>query len=401
MIRALFVDDEPAVLEGLENRLRRLRRRWTMSFAVGGERALEALDQGPIDVVVSDMRMPGMDGAEFLTRVRDKYPHVVRIILSGQTSHEQVLRALPVAHRFLSKPCDSVLLEAAVERASTLHSLLHDERIRAVVGGVTKLPSAPDLYVRLTEMTGRVDASASEIAEVVAQDVTMTGRILQLVNSSYFGLSREMVTAREAVAYLGANTVRALVLTVGLFAAFEKRGALEGFSLERLQQHALRTAGIASSLVSDPDETKVAFTAAVLHDVGALVMATLSPERCVQATNLATSTDRALEECERELHGFGHAEVGAALLSLWGLPYSVVEAVAFHHRPNAFRGDEFGAVGAVHVADRLVHEFDAERGERPPARAELDVDYLERMNVEHRVTAWRNAARTLDDRAKR
>ncbi len=396
MIRTLFVDDEPALLEGLENRLRRLRRRWSMSFVLGAKNALEVLDREPIDVVVSDMCMPGMDGAQFLARVRDTYPHTVRIILSGQTSHEKVLHALPVAHRFLSKPCDAAELERAVEGARALHSLLHDDRVRGVIGGVGELPSLPELYVELTEVVGRTDATASDVASVVTQDPAMTGRVLQLVNSSYFGLSRQITTATEAVAYLGANTIRALVLTVGLFGAFAKEGKVDGFSLQQLQRHSLRTARIASALLTDPEEVKTAYSAAILHDVGALVLATRAPDLFKATRSLAKSSGDAFDVCERALHGFGHAEVGAALLAVWGLPYSIVEAVALHHRPSVCSLDRFGVVAAIHVADRLVHEAEAAHGLRPPPRSGLDLEYLARLGVADRVESWRSIVQRLE-----
>ncbi len=398
MIRTLFVDDEPDVLEGLENRLRRLRRRWSMSFAVGGQRALEALERDPVDVVVSDMRMPGMDGAELLTRIRDKYPHIIRIILSGQTSQEQVLRALPVAHRFLSKPCDAKLLQAAVERARALQAIVQDERVLEVVGRVSRLPSLPSLYTELTDLMASPRTSAEDLGQVIERDIAMTARILQLVNSSYFGLSREVAGATEAVAYLGANTIRAIVLTEGLFGIFEGHAVLDGYSLQRVQRHSIRAATLASRLLDDAEEGRAAFSAAILHDVGSLVLATMLPEYYESALQRVRDDGVPLHQAEVQEHGFGHAEVGAALLTLWGLPYAVVEGVAHHHRPSRVQSSEFGVVGAVHVADRLIHELDSHHRE-PPTATGLDMDYLEQTNVVHRLDDWRAMARQLDTKA--
>lgn len=103
--RVLFVDDEQEVLEGLRNLLRRNRHEWDMVFALGGYEALAELSRGTVDVVVTDMRMPGMDGAQLLAQVKTVSPSTARLVLSGHAEKEAILRALPVAHQFLSKPC--------------------------------------------------------------------------------------------------------------------------------------------------------------------------------------------------------------------------------------------------------------------------------------------------------
>jgi DNA-binding NtrC family response regulator len=141
MKRILFVDDESRILDGIRRMMRTERERWEMEFALGGEAALLAFDSGNFDVVVSDMRMPGMDGATLLTHIRDRSPASVRIILSGHTELEAAIRAIPVAHRFLAKPCDAVALRETLERACTLQDLLSRAEIRRVVSTIGELPS--------------------------------------------------------------------------------------------------------------------------------------------------------------------------------------------------------------------------------------------------------------------
>jgi DNA-binding NarL/FixJ family response regulator len=185
--RILFVDDEQSVLEGLRDLLRKERRRWDMVFVTGGEQALEELRRAPFDVVVSDMRMPEMDGAELLTRVREDYPRAARLVLSGQADRESVLRAMPVTQQFLAKPCDQAVLRATLARTCDLQSVLASDAIRAVVGSLERLPSVPRTYFELTEVAARSDTDAADIAAVVQRDTAMTAKVLQLANSAYFG----------------------------------------------------------------------------------------------------------------------------------------------------------------------------------------------------------------------
>ena len=110
MRRILFVDDDPRILEELRDMLRPQRHDWEMAFAPSGDAALALMQASPFDVIVSDMRMPGMDGAALLARVRQEYPQVVRIVLSSHTELSTALRVVPVAHQFLAKPCDAEML---------------------------------------------------------------------------------------------------------------------------------------------------------------------------------------------------------------------------------------------------------------------------------------------------
>ena len=325
MIRVLFVDDEQAVLDCLQNRLRRMRRKWSMSFALGADRALALMSEQPVDVVVTEMWMAGMSGAELLHHVPEHHPHVVRIVLSGQTSQDRVLAALPHAHWLLSKPCDADVLERAIDGVRSIHAAIADERVKRLVGGVVDIPSLPALYLELTALVEREDVSLQEVGRVVERDIAMTGQVLHLVNTAYYGLSRKIHTATEAVTYLGSDAVRALVLTVGLFRAFARREAVDGFSLDQLQTHSLRTAHVASALLDDPEDASTAYSAALLHDLGNLVLATNAEGMCRATTMSAEATGQAFVASERTVHGFGHAEVGAALLELWGLPESMVE----------------------------------------------------------------------------
>lgn len=386
MRRILFVDDEPRVLEGLRRLLRARREEWDLAFAPGGAAALEALAAAPVDVIVSDMRMAGMDGGTLLGHVQRDYPSVVRIVLSGDTDKGSTLRALPVVHQFLTKPCDPELLQEVIERATNLRALLADEQLRWMVGEMESLPSVPRVYSELTRVLADPDTDLKDVVKVVEQDVAMYAKILQLVNSAFFGLARRVTSIQQAVNYIGTSTLRNLALSVEVFRAFEGTKAVPGFSLEALQDHGLAVARLAARLLTDRRQGESAFMAGMLHDVGQLILATRLPEHFARALGRARGSSDDLHTIERELLGVTHAELGAYLLGLWGLPYPVVEAVAHHHSPTRVSQRSFDILSAVHVANLLAHEHGG------GARAALDEQYLEGLGVGGQLAAWRQLA---------
>jgi len=380
--RVLFVDDEQGILDGLRNRLRRKRDQWDMSFALGGKDALEQLSQQPCDVIVTDMRMPGMDGATLLMQVQSLYPDIVRIVLSGHAEFEAALRAIPVAHQFLAKPCDPGILENVVDRACQLQRLVNDATVRAIVGKVSGLPVMPQLYSKLRRMLTDEKCSMQDVANVIKQDAGMCAKILQLVNSAFFRLSRQLSRIDDAIGYLGLEAVHRVVLAGELFSDESPYKAAGGL-LTSLRTHSIATATIASQLLSNKKQQEDAFIAALLHDIGKLLLAVYIPDHLKLATEHAKSTGVSFHAGELATAGVSHAEVGAYLLGIWGLPYFIVEAVANHHEPTRVEEPEFGVLGAVYVGDVLAHELID--GTSEP----LDPAYAERVGLALRWPEWK------------
>jgi HD-like signal output (HDOD) protein len=396
MKRILFVDDEPNVLDGLQRMLRPMRKEWGMAFALGGEQALAALAEKPFDIVVTDMRMPGMDGATLLKRVMQEYPRVVRIVLSGHSSEEASLRSVGVAHQFLAKPCDAEKLKLTINHAFALRNLLTDETLTRTLSQLKSVPSIPTLYTDIMEELEYPDASVARIGKIVAEDPGMTAKILQLVNSAFFGLPRHVATPAEAASLLGTETIKVLVLSVDVFSQFAVP-SVKRLAPEAVQKHCAHTAAIAKQIAIAEKATKevadASFMAGFLHDVGKLILAQNMPDQYGQVMENTQKRGISLCEAERAVLGATHAEVGAYLLGLWGLPDSMVEATAFHHFPSNSLGDSFVPLTAVHVANVLAHELYSE--DNSAATGSLDLDYLSRLGIEGRLPEWRKACEEL------
>ncbi|NND61162.1 MAG: HDOD domain-containing protein [Gammaproteobacteria bacterium] len=390
MKRILFVDDEPNVLTGLRRMLRTFRKEWDMEFLPSGEQALEALNSAPCDVIISDMRMPGMDGVQLLTAVKKDYPNTVRIALSGHADMEMVLECIGATHQYLAKPCDADTVKATIDRACSLRDLLNDDELQTLVTEMGSLPSLPSLYSEIMQAISD-GKPLTEIGEIVAKDVAMTAKVLKIVNSAFFGLSRHVESPAQAAAILGIDAVRSLVLTAKVFADFEVSGALD---IEKLWDHSGRVGGLARKIAQlENQPRKVAdFSqmAGMLHDIGKLVLASQFGGEYGRVAELQAQPDSEDWQCEQEVFGHSHNEVGAYLLGLWGLPNPIVEAAAFHHDPNK-GAEQFSPLTAVYIANQVCEAM--ERGDDPSA-AQFDMEYLGRMGVTP-SEAWFESAREL------
>lgn len=394
-MRMLFVDDEPNILEGLQDLLRRYRRKWDMVFVGSGQAALEEIDKGHFDVVVSDMRMPGIDGAELLRRIQETKPHIVRIMLSGYSELESALRAVPVAHQFLTKPTSAEVLENVIERACRLQALIRDDKIRGIVGKLQKLPSLPKVYTQLMHLLSHEQSGASEVAKVIEQDAAMCAKVLQMVNGSFFGQPRQITSIQGAVIYLGFSMIKNLALSVGIFMLGEQTKA-GGFSLERFQAHSMLVSALATRILkTDKRQAEDAIIAGMLHDLGKLVLGLELPHEYALVAEKSQASNQPQHEVELDTFGVTHAEVGAYILGLWGLPYPVVEAVANHHAPGRVPQTGLDILAAVHVADALSHEIASEAGDAREVFRPVDSEYLVSLGVADKIEGWKIMARTL------
>ncbi|GMT41943.1 MAG: two-component system response regulator [bacterium] len=397
--RVLFVDDDPEVLSGLKRMLWEMEGGWDMVFAESGREALEILAKRPIDVVVSDMRMPGMDGAQLLAEVMNKYPNIVRIVLSGHSEREMILKSVGPTHQYLSKPCDQDTLIYTVERACDLRILLEDESLKSMVTQLDTLPSLPSLYTEIIAELRLDNCSMKKVGEIISKDVGMTAKILQLVNSAFFGLPQHISTPEQAVTLLGLDTIRALVMSVHIFTQFD-RHRIKRFPIDDISKHSLAI-GVYAKEISrleriDNKAVDDAFIAGLLHDVGAIVLAANLPEKYNEVLDLLEKESLKLHEAEQMVFKATHSEVGAYLLGLWGLPDPIVEAVFFHHYPMKSLDIKFSPITAVYAANTIDAELNpSNAGE---ADSQIDIDYLKKVGVADRFPIWKEACREIKER---
>lgn len=384
---AVFVDDNADVLRGLERLLRPLRGEWTMQFVTSGPAALEFLAAREADVLVTDLQMPGMSGVELMERVLDEHPAVIRIALSGRAERESVVQSAHLVHQYLSKPCEPGLLRERLEQAVRLKSLLGDRRLRSIVAAVSGLRSVPSIYLDLMTEMERPDPSVARIASIIANDPGLAAKVLQLINSAYFGLRAHVSDPETAVRLLGFETTRSLALAVHVYARLRGSRTVDP---ARIWEHCARTGRLARQVarhlrLSERCSSE-AFTAGLLHDVGKLILADAIDE---YADATAAGHAEGLDDAGAETRAFGsnHAQVGACLFGLWGLPYGIVEAIAWHHAPGDSGIAQSSAVTALHVANVLDH---ASREQDGTGRS-LDERYLQALGLPSALAEWTRA----------
>ena len=327
LLTVLFVDDEPNVLQGLRRSTRRMRDRWDMHFAESGPAALDLLAQlERVDIVVSDMRMPEMDGAEFLTEVRKRYPHTARIILSGQSDREGILRAIGPAHQYLAKPCDTDELAAVVERIRAAGSHVLLDPVRTLAGQADRLPSAPSAFHKLSVLLGTPTWDLKAVAAIVSEDVALSAEILKLVNSAFFGLASTVDSVERAVSALGVDMVQAIILSNKVFDADDDLA--DWIDLEQLGYRSRAVAAGARGLALRDGASRSiaadAFLSGMVNEVGLLVMARLPGVSDAVASSLNVLVN---DEIERAVFGGNRFRVGAHLLSLWGFKEEIVDSI--------------------------------------------------------------------------
>lgn len=387
--RILFVDDEPPILSLLDAATEPMRNEWDVRFAESGQAALAEMKKNPFDVVVSDMRMPGMDGITLLHEVYKMSPRSVRIILSGYADKEQVRGAIASVHQFMMKPFDLDALLNVLTRVGELNRWLMDDTLRTTVARMSNLPSLPKLYYRIMDALQSPTSTIHDIGKIISTDPALTAKLLQLVNSAFFGAPRPVSTASEAIQILGVDTIRSLVLASHVFSAFDTVRFKE-LPVEEIWAHSMQTGRLAQQIARreshDPVVVDVAFTAGCLHDIGKLIFIANMPAQYRDVLHRASLDSIPLTEIERPALGASHAEVGAYLLGVWGLPSAMVEAVAIHHEPSQSSSTVFNPLAAVHIADAMVHATSTNRQGEDACR--LAADYVQRFGLPTRLEEW-------------
>jgi HD-like signal output (HDOD) protein len=334
------------------------------------------------------MWMPGMNGAKLLNEVARLHPQTIRFVLSGHSDEKSILSLVGTAHRYLAKPCDPEKLKSVLERAFLLCGLLQDDTLKSLIGSIDSLPSYPVIYQKLTRKLADPDTSLRELGRLIAEDPPITAKMLQMVNSSFFGIGRRISNPEEAASLLGMDTLKSLVLSTGIFRQFETGDGSESASLKEIWQHSIAVGCLARDIVrkevSDPSRQDDALSAGLLHDIGLMLFLFRLPDLWEKVQAIVASEGISHWQAEERVTGATHSKLGAYLLGLWGLPEEVVEAIAFTHTPGKAPTRSFGTLTAVHVADALLQ--DDQR---------LDEGYLASLGMENRIAAWRTMAESI------
>lgn len=375
-IRLLFVDDDPNVLAGLRRMLRPWRSEWEAEFANNGYETLERMDQAGFDVLITDMRMPGMDGANLLQEVSLRYPHVARFVLSGQSDRATILRAVGAAHQFISKPCDADYLRRVVNRTMARRRVVANEPVRNNIAQIKSIPSPLNTCQALCRFLEGETPDIGGVAGLVADDAALTAKVFQLINSDLFGRVKNLQTVEQAVNLLGSEVLCAMMETSDLFTVYDPAPEGQPFPIELIEEESRamgRCAWNMAASMGAGDEWRLKVRlAGMLQNIGALVLLACMPDAYPKLCREHRLRGAALCAKEKEAFGVSHTEAGAYLLSLWGFSESIVEAVEYCHKPAHATGANLLPLAAVHLAYAV-------QSRRRGMEAGLDAAFLERQ----------------------
>ena len=395
--RVLFVDADQKVLDGLKKKLESPHAEWLMAFSTSGQDALAKLGTTPFDVLVTRAHLPGMGESDLLTEVLQRFPAVVRIVLTDTVEQDVVHSA--TAHQYLLQSSNGATLKSTLDRALQIRGMLSAPGLRELVSRIISLPSLPAVHTQLIASLDNPELSSRELGDIIAQDVAMTAKILQIANSAFFGLYRYVASPAEAAVYLGVDTIRALALSTGAFSALQTTGLAQSL-ISQLQHHSTMTGLVANAIGKAENLPKKACDSAMvgglLHDVGKLVLAANCPQEYEVVLNTVKKNGTACYEVERQMFGATHADIGAYLLYLWALPDLVCKAVGFHHSPADYSTTTFTAAAAIHAADALEHELTGVA--EFAGNVAIDMNYCTLLGLAARVPEWRRICKKQLDK---
>jgi putative nucleotidyltransferase with HDIG domain len=372
---------------------------WDITFVSSAREALAILEHNSMDVIISDMKMPEMDGSQLLAEVKQRHPHIVRLILSGHVEQETTLHSIQFAHQCLSKPCDVELLKQTLAKLFSLRDILSDDAIKKIVSQIESLPSLPSIYTEIMAEMQSDDPSIKNVGAIIGRDVSMTAKILQVVNSVFFGLPQRIGNPQQAVMLLGLEAIKSLVLSVKIFSEFNQK-EYSWFNIDAIFNHSISVSTYAKAIVKceqmHQDLINYSLMAGLLHDLGKLILATNFKDTYQQVLTESRNSDHKLWELEQETFGTSHAEIGAYLMGLWNLENPIIEAIAFHHCPAKSASNQMGLLTVVHVANALDHEEDFP--ENQESDLPYDDEYIDQLGGTDRIAEWRQVCTEYAER---
>ncbi len=369
----LFVDDEVMILKAIKRAL--FRTGWKVHLAISGAKALQILEQENIDFIVSDMRMPVMNGADLLEEVAKKHPQTVRIILSGFSDEEAAKRASFVAHQWFNKPCQPEQLKVALDHINTIRSLLPVDKVQHLVGQIKTLPTPPKIYMRLNVLLNDDTIDMDKISQVIAEDPGLVAKILQLTNSSFFSHGKPAENLTEAITRLGVDLVCSIVIAAETFSQLED---FPGLSVEDEQKHSLSTARLAATMV-EPNLKQETVIAALLHNIGKFILYKVCPQ---SVDDFLKHSKKGMDnlELEREFFYTDHTQLAGYLLHLWNFSYPLIESIVLHRQPKELVKMPFASSAAIYVASQLL------------LKQPLDDDFIRYFELKDKIPLWKKRA---------
>jgi len=379
--RLLFVEPDTGVQNTLSTELKPDVNGWNLSFCTMAAEAIEQNGEQPFDMVVSTNRLPDQSGIELFDSLKASSPETGRFLLIEEEEAGAFRGLVNSVQQMMIKPLDMEDFTKRVDRAFALRNVVSNPAILQLVGNADSLPPLPRVFQMLTDKLNDPNASLADAAEILAEDIVLSSKVLKLANSALFSLREPAKDITHAVGLLGSSTISSLVLSQSLSNTFDCGSENEQFA-EELNRHSIECGALASNILQSwkvkQNVAEKAVFCGIVHDIGKLVLASFAPDKWPNVAERVKEGVRPDLQIERAALNVGHSEVAAYLLALWGFPDDQVAAVAFHHEPSRFRDDEqeFQLLCALHLAENCCNT--TIHGQ------ELDLQYLEQWRIKEK-----------------
>ncbi len=343
----MFVDDEKFILKSLKRLMKN--EPFESVYMNSGPEALQYLEENKIDLIVTDIRMPDMDGFELLSIIKDKYPKVLRVALSGFTESRTIYKLIEknIAKIYLFKPWDNFELKKNINRILDFEDILTNNKLLELINNLDSLPVLPKLYQDLKALIDQ-DASIEEVGKLVEIDQAISSKVLRLANSAFYG--RKTGSISEAILSIGLNNLKNMVLASSIF-----QGSKEDMeNLDKMWEHSINTNKLTLLIYEKLLHKKIPTiygSAGLLHDIGKVILHIYYNDSYKEIIKNADDAENNLINLEFEAYNVTHQDIGAYLLNWWELPHAYVEAAMYHHRPHDARIVNHEIVGVVHLAN--------------------------------------------------
>lgn len=393
--KILFIDDQENILQSLKLSLRGMRSEWDMSFAQSGQEGLAMFQEIWPDVVVTDMRMPTMDGAVVLKDIQKLKPDVGKIILSGYSDTDTVIKNMQLTNEYLSKPCKTSDLVKAIHNTLNSSTMIENETIKNIVAEIETLPPSPDAYDKLITVLSKDDATPEEIGTIIGHDIALSTILMRVVNCAFFNFPTQAQNITHAVKMLGQQTL--LNMTKGSH-LFENIGSFDNprMSINMLWDHSLRVAQFAKTIALDSGLSESihndCFMAAMFHDIGKFILASRMAKEFSEIITIVEEEHCPVNIAEQRILGTTHAHIGAYLLARWGFSHAQISIIRAHHDEDVVTAESPTPQMILFIANCMDHELVHLR--KRFNRNSFDFILNSNTMLRSRIDSWRNLCNT-------
>lgn len=355
----LIIDSNLEATESYQKALAPKAASWTVHYAASADEGLKLAEAHTPDIIVTALSLNDGQGLKVLSQAIDAAPLAHAFIAAEESDRPQLAAAFEGGCRYLPSPCPSDRLLLEFQRCLAIDAWLESPVIKEIVSSRSEFESLPAHHHQIVTALNAPHSAIDEVAEAIANDLALSAKVLETANSSFYGFDENVADIKQAISLLGLSNTRNIVLATHVFSKVGQDSEHQSL-IKEIWHHSIAVAGAARRIclheTNNHCAAEEAYSAGLLHDIGKIVLLGVVPDEYIEAQRLSREESLSAWQTEYKVLGCDHAEVGAYLLAKWGLPSTVSEAAALHHRPANSCHGTFSTLAAVHAANAIVRK---------------------------------------------